>query len=78
MDQKRLRAQAAQYGAAACARDLLRRDRRSEGFAALARAGRLELSLEALAAAGKYGPLFTDDEINRCLAALLEAGYNAW
>ena len=24
---------------------------------------------------GKYGPLFTDDEVNACLALLLEAGY---
>ena len=73
--QKRLRADAERFGAAACARTLLRRGRRSEGFDALADTGRLDLSLEALVVSGKYGALFTDEEVNACFAALCAAGY---
>lgn len=53
----------------------LRRNRPSDAFDSLAQAGRLDLSAEASAVKGKYGPLFTDDEVNACLALLLEAGY---
>jgi hypothetical protein len=73
--QERLRADVEKYGGPACARELLRRDRRSEGFGALADAGKLALSLEALAAEGKYGELFADEEVNRCFAALCAEGY---
>ena len=30
---------------------------------------------EASAVKGKYGPLFTDEEVNTCLTLLLESGY---
>lgn len=73
--QERLRADVEKYGGASCAHELLRRNRRSEGFGALADAGKLALSLEALAAEGKYGELFTDDEVNECFAALCAEGY---
>ena len=73
--QKRLRADAERFGGASCARALLRKGRQSEGFDALATAGRLDLSLEALVTAGKFGELFTDDEVNGCFAALCAAGY---
>ena len=76
--QKRLEAQAAQYGGVACAKELLRRRRLSEGFDALARANRLELSLEALVVAGKYGELFTDEEVNSCFSTLCDAGFYTW
>ena len=48
----------------------------SDGFEELARLGRLELSLEAIAVRGQFGSLFTDEEVNTALARLLEAGYN--
>ena len=62
-------------GGVAAVRELCRRNRPSDAFDSLARAGRLDLSAEASAVKGKYGPLFTDDEVNACLALLLEAGY---
>jgi hypothetical protein len=37
--------------------------------------GHLELSPEALVVQGKFGPLFTDEEADFCLAVLCEAGY---
>jgi hypothetical protein len=49
--------------------------RDSDGFAALARKGRLDLSLEALAIQKAYTALFTDEEANTALMRLLEAGY---
>ena len=49
--------------------------RLSDGFNALQRCGHLELSLEALMTKGKYGALFTDEQVNWCLEVLLEAGY---
>ena len=45
------------------------------GFDALARAGRLELSLEALAVSAKFNALFTDAEVNACFELLCGAGY---
>lgn len=73
--QDRMLAELQKYGAVAYAKNLLRRNRRSEGFAALMAAGRLELSLEALVTAGKYGALFADEEVNACFSALCSAGY---
>ena len=49
--------------------------RESDGFSILADKRHLELSLEALIIQGKYGSLFTDEEVNGCLDALMEAGY---
>ena len=73
--QKRLRADMARFGGVSCAKELLRKGRQSEGFTALADAGRLDLSLEALVTAGRFGSLFTDEEVNACFAALCAAGY---
>lgn len=61
-------------GGVSAVRELCRRNRPSDAFDSLAQAGRLDLSAEASAVKGKYGPLFTDDEVNACLALLLEAG----
>ena len=47
----------------------------SDGFDHLARLGRLELSLEALAVKKQYTGLFTDEEANNALTRLLDAGY---
>lgn len=55
------------------AKGILRRG--SNEFEALSRLGRLDLSLEALVLAPEFGSLFTDQEANACLEALLEAGY---
>ena len=78
VQQKRLQADVEKFGAVSAARELFRKHRMSEGFAGLAQAGRLELSLEALATAGKYGSLFTDDEVNACFTALCDSGFYVW
>ena len=73
--QKRLRADVERFGGVSCAKEMLRKGRQSEGFEALADAGRLDLSMEALVTAGKFGELFTDDEVNDCFSALCAAGF---
>lgn len=73
--QKRLRADVERFGGASCAKEMLRKGRQSDDFEALADAGRLDLSLEALVTAGRFGALFTDDEVNACFSALCAAGY---
>lgn len=55
--------------------ELCRRGRLSDGFDALQKCGHLEFTLEALVIQGKYGTLFTDEEVNGCLDALMAAGY---
>ena len=47
----------------------------SDGFSHLARLGRLELSIEALAVKKQFTALFTDDEANNALMRLMDAGY---
>ena len=47
----------------------------SDGFSHLARLGRLDLSLEALAVKKQYTALFSDEEANNALVRLIDAGY---
>ena len=61
--------------ALASAGRILSGGRVSDGFWELARLGRLELSLEALAVDPRFTALFTDDQANTALNRLLEAGY---
>lgn len=49
--------------------------RTSDGFAALARIGRLEWSLEALAVDKRFTGLFSDEEANEALMRLMEENY---
>ena len=72
---KRLIANLQSYGGAETVKDLARKHRVSDGFDALVKCGHPELTLEALAVQGKYGALFTDEEVNWCLEVLVEAGY---
>ena len=62
-------------GGVAAVQECCRRNRPSDAFDSLAQAGRLDLSAEASAVKGKFGALFTDEEVNACLSLLLEAGY---
>lgn len=55
--------------------ELCKRGRASDGFDELCAKGHGELTLEALALRGKYGTLFTDEEVNHCLDLLMQAGY---
>ena len=57
------------------ARRILSGSRLSDGFDALAKAGHLELSLEALAVDRRFTQLFSDEEANNALSRLLDAGY---
>ena len=72
---KRLCENLQKYGGVETARELAKKHRVSDGFEALRQCGHLELTLEALMVQGKYGALFTDEEINWCFAVLVEAGY---
>ena len=71
----RMEALTEKYGAADAVRGLIAKGRTSDGFETLQAAGRLELSPEALVTGQKFGALFTDEEADFCLQALLDAGY---
>ena len=70
----RLAEAARERGGAAAVRQMLKRRQMTRQFDALKQCGRPDLSPEALAVKGKYAPLFSDEEVNLCLSALLEAG----
>ena len=57
------------------AHQILSGHRESDGFSHLARLGKLELSLEALAVKKQFTSLFSDDLGNNALMRLLDAGY---
>lgn len=71
----RMKKQAQEMGAVASARRCLSGRRCSDGFGELSKAGKLNLSLEALVLEPAWGSLFTDDEANEAVARLMEAGY---
>ena len=71
---KRLFQAAERFGAAEALSGLFSRGRLSDSFDALADAGHLELSPEALVVSKEFGPLFSDEEADFCLQALLQAG----
>ncbi|MBQ1281183.1 MAG: hypothetical protein IIY16_02940 [Oscillospiraceae bacterium] len=71
----KLKKDAEQYGGVQTAKEYLRKDRLSDGFDLLADQGALKYSMEALVVKGKYGALFTDEEVNRCFERLCDAGF---
>jgi len=74
----RLRQTVEKYGGVETAKELLRKHRTSDCFERLAEMNRLDLSMEALVVKGKFGALFTDDEVNFCFENLCAAGYYVW
>ena len=58
------------------ARRILSGSRPSDEFAALESLHRLDLSLEALVLRSAFGQLFTDEQVNRAIERLLQAGYS--
>ena len=54
---------------------LIRRQRVSDTFSFLEKAGHLELSPEAMVTESAYGALFTDEEVNWCFEQLCDCGY---
>lgn len=74
VEEPRLRQQAEKLGGAKAVKDLITRGQMTRQFQPLKEKKRLDLSPEALVTKGKYAELFTDEEVNLCLQALLEAG----
>lgn len=74
---KRLMDTLSARGGVETVQDLCKRGRVSDGFDFLCAAGHGKLTLEALAVQGKYGSLFTDEEVNHCLDMLMQAGFFA-
>lgn len=72
---KRLIATLQERGGSETVRELCKRHRASDGFDFLCAKGLGSLTLEALVIKGKFGSLFTDEEVNFCLDLLMEAGY---
>lgn len=72
---KRLIRDLESYGGVRVLQDLCRKNRLSDGFNELAAAGHTELTPEALAVRGRYGALFTDDEVNHCCDVLCETDH---
>ena len=70
----RLAESAGKNGGVRAVKELLRRGQTTRQFQPLAERRRLDLSPEHLVTKGKYGALFTDEEVDQCLARLLEAG----
>lgn len=72
---KRLLQTLDEKGGVQTVQELCKRGRASDGFDELLAKGQGGLTLEALVIKGKYGTLFTDDEVNYCLDLLMSAGY---
>ena len=72
---KRLLDTLSSRGGVETVQELCKRRRVSDGFDYLCDKGLGKLTLEALAIQGKYGALFTDDEVNHCLDMLMQAGH---
>ena len=74
IEEPRLAESARTRGGAPAVREMLRRGQTTRQFSRLAELGRLDLTPEHLVTRGKYSALFTDEEADLCLSALLEAG----
>ena len=74
VEETRLRQQAEQLGGVKAVKQMLSRRQENRQFTPLKQMKRLDLSVEALVIKGKYASLFTDEEVNACLDALLEGG----
>lgn len=74
----RMRHTVSAHGGVETAKEYLRKNRYADGFDELAGQNRLDLSMEALVTKGKFGALFTDDEVNRCFDRLCAAGHYVW
>lgn len=72
---KRLLRQIESRGAVSALKEQLRRRQLSEHFDVLAERGLLRHAPEALVTSSEFGALFTDEEADFCLQALLDAGF---
>lgn len=74
VEEVRLRQQAEALGGVKAVKQMLARRQENRQFVPLKNMKRLDLSVEALVVKGKFASLFTDEEVNACLDALLEGG----
>ena len=74
VSEPRLLRSAQEQGGPAAVKILLSRGQMTRQFEPLKKLHRLDQSPEALVIQGKYASLFTDEEVNQCLAALLDGG----
>ena len=72
---KRLLRQIESRGAVSALKEQLRRRQLSEHFDVLAERGLLRCAPEALVTSSEFGALFSDEEADFCLQALLDAGF---
>ena len=63
------------FGGVKTAKEIMRKNNTFDGFDKLQKAGRIDLTMEAVVANPKYAELFTDDEVNACFELLCEYGY---
>ena len=72
---KRLAANCEKYGSVSAVKEVLHRKEASDTFPQLTEAGRVDLTVEALVVEGRFGALFDDEEVNKCLDNLCAVGY---
>lgn len=63
------------FGGVKTAKEIIRKNRVSDDFETLQKAGLMSLTMEAMIVDPQYGDLFTDDEVNYCYDILCEYGY---
>lgn len=63
------------FGGVRTAKEIIRKNKVSDEFETLQKAGLINLTMEAMVVDGQYGDLFTDDEVNYCYEVLCEYGY---
>lgn len=73
--QPRLKQRVETCGGVSAAKDYIRHHRVSDGFDALTRIGRPELSMEALLVQSAWQALFADEEVNACFDLLCSIDY---
>lgn len=65
----------AKFGGVKTAKEIIRKNRVSDEFETLQKAGLIHLTMEAMVIEAQYADLFTDDEVNYCYDVLCEQGY---
>ena len=75
VNMSRIAMSAEKYGAVNYIKDLIKKDNLGDGFEALSKIGRLDLSWQALVVDKRFGQLFDDDQVNYCYMVLIDFGY---
>ena len=75
VNMSRIALSAEKFGAENYIKTMIKRDDLGDGFDALAKMGRLDLSWQALVVDKRFGDLFDDEEVNYCYMVLIDFGY---